>query len=292
VSTATLGPVPAFSQPPRQLAGTWPERVAAIVLLGLLAVVVFGPVLAPYGPDQLVGIPFSPPSSAFLLGTDTLGRDVLSRILYGGQTLVVVALVATLLAYVVGGTTGLAAAYLRGGADASLMRIIDLLIAFPPILLLLVLVSGAGHGAIGLTVGIAVAQFPAVARIVRAAALEVSVRGYVEAAVARGERARYVLFVEILPNIRATIAADFGSRFTISVLLVAALGFLGVGVQPPAPNWASMISENQNGLSLNPWASLAPALAIAALTVSSNLLADGVIRRNRGRAGAGAPASQ
>jgi ABC-type dipeptide/oligopeptide/nickel transport system permease subunit len=285
MSAAALAPADVSRS--RRMPGTWPERVAAVVLLGLFAAVALGPVLAPYGPDQLAGVPFSPPSTAFLLGTDTLGRDVLSRILNGGQNLVLVAFAATLLAYLAGGTIGLAAAYLGGVVDSLLMRLIDLLIAFPPILLLLVLVSGAGHGGFGLTVGIAAAQFPPVARIVRAAALEVRVRGYVEAAAARGERTRYVLFSEILPNIRSTVMADFGSRFTVSVLLVAALGFLGVGVQPPAPNWASMISENQDGLSLNPWAVVAPALVIAALTVSANLLADGVISRSRARQGTG-----
>ncbi len=266
----------------RRVPGTWPERGAAVVLALLVGVLVLGPTVAPHGADQLGGVPFSPPGGGYLLGTDSLGRDVLSRILDGGQTLVLVALIGTVVAYIVGATIGLVAAYVGGRVDFMLMRGIDLLMAFPPLLLILVLILGTGHGPVGLVIAIAVSQFPAVARIVRAASAEVATRGFVEAARARGERTRYVLFVEILPNIRGAVTADFGTRFTVSVLLVAALGFLGVGSEPPAPNWAEMISDNQSGLALNPWASIAPALVIGALTVSANLLADGVLRRSGG----------
>jgi peptide/nickel transport system permease protein len=265
----------------RVLPGTWPERIAALVLVVLIGMLVLGPALAPYGADQLQGVPYSQPGGGFLFGTDALGRDVLSRVLDGGQTLFVEALLGTLVAYVIGAAIGLAAAYLDGRIGFVLMRGIDLLMAFPPLLLILVLISGTGRGSVGLVIAIIVSQFPAVARIVRAAASEVSTRGFVDAARARGEGTPYMVIVEILPNIRATVMADFGSRFTLSVLLVAALGFLGVGAQPPAPNWAAMISDNVDGLSLNPWASLAPALIIAALTVSANLLADGAHRRSR-----------
>jgi peptide/nickel transport system permease protein len=266
----------------RRFPGSWSERIAACALVIIGVAVIFGPILAPYGPDVLVGIPYSPPSATFLLGTDDLGRDVLSRVLNGGQSLVLVALFATALAYVFGATIGLIAGYVRSMVDPILMRIVDLFIAFPPILFLLVLASGAGHSLVGLTLGIAIVQFPGVARIVRSASLEVSVRGYVEAAAARGESARHIVYREILPNIRATVIADAGTRFTISILLIAALSFLGFGQRPPAPDWASMISENQNGLALNLWAALVPALIIAAVTISVNILADGVVRRGRG----------
>jgi peptide/nickel transport system permease protein len=263
---------------PAAALASWRERLALAVLGLIVAVVLLGPYVAPHGPDSLIGIPFTGPGGSSVLGTDALGRDVLSRILGGGRSLVVVAGAATVLAYLVGAAAGLLAGYTRSLIDPLIMRFLDVIIAFPPILFLLVLASGAGHSLIGLTLGIAAVQFPGVARIVRSAALQVSVRGYVEAATARGEPARYVLFREILPNIRSIIVADAGPRLTISILLVAALSFLGFGQRPPAPDWASMISDNQPGLTLNPWAALAPALIIAALTVSLNILADAMVR--------------
>lgn len=262
---------------------SWPERLALIAFGLIVAMVLVGPYVAPHGPDTLIGVPYTGPSGSAWLGTDALGRDVLSRILDGGRSLVVVAVAATAAAYLVGAAAGLLAGYTRSLVDPIVMRLVDVVIAFPPILLLLVLASGAGHSLAGLTLGIAIVQFPGVARIVRSASLQASVRGYVEAATARGEPTAHVLFREILPNIRSTLVTDAGTRLTISILLVAALSFLGFGERPPAPDWASMISENQSGLALNPWAALAPALIIAALTISLNILADGVVRRRQAR---------
>jgi peptide/nickel transport system permease protein len=281
---AVLPPASAAPARPRRRApagwlATWPQRLALAAFGLIVAAVLIGPYVAPHPPDSLVGIPFTGPGHGALLGTDALGRDVLSRILNGGRSLVVVAAAATAAAYLAGVAAGLAAGYTRSLIDPVVMRLIDVVIAFPPLLLLLVLASGAGHSLIGLTLGIAVVQFPGVARITRSAALQVSVRGYVEAATARGEPTPHILVREILPNIRTTLVADAGTRLTISILLVAALSFLGFGERPPAPDWASMISENQAGLALNPWAALAPALVIAVLTVSLNILADGVVRR-------------
>ena len=288
--SAALAPAPA--RPRRRSAAgprsRWPERLALAAFGLIVAMVLIGPYVAPHGPDSLVGIPFTGPRSGALLGTDALGRDVLSRILDGGRSLVVVAVAATAAAYLVGAAAGLLAGYTRSLLDPVVMRLVDVVIAFPPILLLLVLASGAGHSLVGLTLGIAVVQFPGVARITRSASLQASVRGYVEAATARGEPTAHVLFREILPNIRTTLVADAGTRLTISILLVAALSFLGFGERPPAPDWASMISENQSGLALNPWAALAPALVIAILTVSLNVLADGVVRRRPAAAPAAA----
>ena len=287
-----MPPPPAPPRPPRRGAARslsrWPGRLALAAFGLIVAMVLIGPYLAPHGPDSLVGIPYSGPGGRALLGTDALGRDVLSRVLDGGRSLVLVAVAATAAAYLIGAAAGLLAGYTRSLVDPVVMRVVDLVIAFPPILLLLVLASGAGHSLVGLTLGIAVVQFPGVARITRSASLQASVRGYVEAATARGEPTAHVLFREILPNIRTTLVADAGTRLTISILLVAALSFLGFGERPPAPDWASMISENQSGLALNPWAALAPALVIAILTVSLNVLADGVVRRRPAAAPAAA----
>jgi peptide/nickel transport system permease protein len=152
----------------------------------------------------------------------------------------------------------------------------DVLLAFPPLLFLLVLATGFGSSAVALIVGIAIVHMPGVARIVRTAALEVSVRGYVEAAVARGDRLATILRREILPNIVGTIVADAGPRFTVSILLVAAVNFLGLGISPPTADWALMISENRGGITINALSVLVPALMIGILTVSLNMLADAI----------------
>jgi peptide/nickel transport system permease protein len=256
--------------------------LAAKVGLGITAVVLFialfGPFFAPHGPADIVGIPYQSPTSAFPLGTDFVGRDVLSRVLWGGRTVVGLAGLATVIAYVIGATIGLVAGYTRTLLDSTLMRMMDVILAFPAILLLLVLATGAGSSAAVLVLGIALVHIPGVARIIRTATAEAAVRGYVEAAVARGESMWSILFKEILPNLSGVIVADAGPRFTVSVLLVASVNFLGLGLQPPSADWALMISENREGLTIQPWALVAPAVLIALLTIGINTAADAVAR--------------
>jgi ABC-type dipeptide/oligopeptide/nickel transport system permease subunit len=257
-----------------------------MVALGAVLIFAFvGPFVAPYGAGEIVGLPYAAPSPDHPLGTDYLGEDVWSRLLLGGWTVIVLAGIGTLIAYVVGTTLGLVAAFDQGWPDSLIMRSVDVLLAIPPILFLLVLATGTGAGPVVVVLGIAIIQVPTVARVVRSAALEVSVRGYVEAATARGDKTRQILFREVLPNISGPIAADLGPRFTVSILLVAGLNFLGIGLTPPDANWAVMVSENTSGLRIQPLGVLAPALMIALLTVSANLVADGVVRQ-LGRAGA------
>jgi peptide/nickel transport system permease protein len=246
--------------------------------LFLLALIVIGPFFAPHDPAGIVGIPLQRPSGQFLLGTDGLGRDVLSRILWGGRSIVGLAVLATALAYLVGASIGLLAGYTRSIVDPLLMRAMDVLLAVPPLLLLLVLATGAGRSLVVLVLGVATVHVPSIARIVRAATQEVAVRGYVEAAVARGERTAAVLRREILPNVLGTVLADAGIRLTASILILASVNFLGLGRQPPAADWALMISENRGGITLQPWAVAVPALLIAFLTVAVNLVADAVAR--------------
>ena len=174
-----------------------------------------------------------------------------SRLLYGGRSVIGLALAATLLAYVIGLTIGLIAGYTRSRADPMLMRTVDVMLAFPPLLFLLVLITGAGTGTAVLIIGVAAIQAPGISRIVRTATLEVSVRGYVEAAVARGERSIAVVVREVLPNILAPVLVDAGLRFTYSILIIASVNFLGLGLQPPNSDWALMISENRQYISLN-----------------------------------------
>jgi peptide/nickel transport system permease protein len=240
--------------------------VAAICLIALA-----GPIVARYSPTELAAQPYASPSAHFPLGTDFLGRDVLSRLLWGGRVLMALAALATLLAYLVGGTIGLVAGYSHSWPDAILMRSMDILLAFPAVLFLLILTTGIGTGVTTLLLGITLVQIPGIARVVRSATLQVAVRGYVEAAIVRGDSLYRVVTRELLPNIRGTIAADLGPRLTISILLVATLNYLGLGLQPPTADWALMMGENRSGLTIQPWAVVAPAVFIALLTVSLNI---------------------
>jgi peptide/nickel transport system permease protein len=262
-------------------ASSWPARAGLVVASFMLLIALFGPFIAPHSPTALLGAPFAGPSSRFPLGTDFLGRDVLSRVLWGGRTVVLLAGVATVIGYLVGASIGLAAGYRAGATDAIMMRAMDVLLAFPPILLLLVLAAGFGANPVALIAGIALIHIPGIARILRAATQDASVRGYVEAAAARGERTGAILYREILPNVWPSIAADAGPRFTVSILLVAAINFLGLGIRPPTADWALMISENRVGLTIQPLSVAVPAAMIAILTISINLVAD-AFARSRG----------
>ncbi len=249
----------------------------AIVVL-VVAVALLGPYLAPHTPTATVGPPLQSASGAFPFGTDETGRDVLSRVLWGGRSLLGLALASTALAYLLGAAIGLTAGYSRTLVDPLLMRTVDVLLAFPPLLFLLVLIAGAGQSQGVLIAGVAVIQAPQISRVVRAATLEVSVRGYVEAAVARGERAPAVIAREVLPNILGPVLVDAGLRFTYSILIVSSVIYLGLGLEPPSSNWALMISENREFISINPLSVIAPAAMIALLTIGVNLMGDAIAR--------------
>lgn len=263
-----------FSRPPYRVS----RRIGPFLCLTVLLIAVLGPLTAPFGPSELVCAPFAPPSVDFLLGCDFVGRDTLSRVLHGGISVISLAGAAFVLAYAVGVAIGLVAGYSRAAASLLLMRAMDVLLAFPPLLLLLLLATGLGPSVSGIVVGVALIHLPAIARIVRAATLQVSVRGYVEAAVSRGDPLLYIVGREILPNIAGPIAADAGPRLTVSILLIAGLNFLGLGLQPPTADWAVMITENRPGLRLNAWPTIAPAVLLAVFTIGVNLLADAAVR--------------
>jgi ABC-type dipeptide/oligopeptide/nickel transport system permease subunit len=240
--------------------------LGAVILISLI-----GPYLAPDDPARVVGIPYA---SHGLLGTDGLGRDVLSRVLWGGRSLVLTAIVATVLGYALGLSTGLFCGLNRTWAGALAMRGVDVLLAFPPLILLLVVATGAGHSTLALILAVAVIHLPSIARIVRSAVLEQRSRAFVEAAVVRGETSVSIMRRELVPNIMRPLLADGGLRLTWSILLIASVSFLGLGAQPPDANWALMISENRPGLEFAPWGVVAPAIMIALLTVGVNLVAD------------------
>ena len=253
--------------------------VGLAVLVFVLLVALFGPFVAPHSPARPIGIPYEGPSAEALLGTDFLGRDVLSRVLWGGRSVIALAGLSVLLAYTGGLVVGLAAGYSRGLLDPILMRSADVLLSLPALLFLLVLVTGLGSSRTVLVVGVALIQMPLVARIIRSATQTQSIRGFVEAAAARGERTSAILGRELLPNIVPTIAADVGLRLTYAIILVASVNFLGLGLQPPDADWGLMVSENRSGLNLNPLAVLAPATMIALLTIAVNMVGDAVARQ-------------
>jgi peptide/nickel transport system permease protein len=275
VNTASSG-VPALRR--LSVSRTWSARIGigGLVVLGLLALI--GPYVSPHAPEAIVGAPVAPPSGAYPFGTDLLGRDVLSRALWGGRALLAYALLATFLAYLIGAAIGMLAGFLRGVVGSTIMRIVDILLVFPPLLLLLLLISGLGTSMYVVVLGIVALHVPSIARIVNSATLETSVRGFVEAAVARGESIRYILGREIFPNIIGTIAADAGPRVTVSIFLIAGLNFLGLGIQPPAADWALMITENRQAISVQPWAVAVPVILIAAITLALNLTSDAIAR--------------
>ncbi len=252
--------------------------LGAGIVVFVVLVAMFGRYFAPHDPSAPIGVPLSDASSDAWLGTDFLGRDVFSRLLYGGRSVILIALAATLLAYAVGLGIGLIAGYSRSYLDPVLMRSVDVLLAFPPLLLLLILITGAGTSVGVLIIGVAIIQAPAISRIVRTATQVEAVRAYVEAAIARGERPLAILGREVMPNIMAPILVDSGLRFTFSILIIASVNFLGLGLQPPSPDWALMISENREYISVNVLAVLAPAAMIALLTIGINLTGDGIAR--------------
>jgi len=261
-----------------RFARSWSARVGIVLALGVVGAALLGPLVAPYGPSEISGVPYTGPGNGHWLGTDTLGRDILARLLWGGRSLVANAVAATLIAYGIGVSIGLVAGYSRRLADTLLMRTMDVILSFPPLLLLLLLATGAGRSAAILVLGIALTHIPGIARIVRTATLEVSTRGYVEAAVARGESTVALLRREVLPNVLGVILADAGVRLTGSIILLASVNFLGLGPQPPAADWALMVSENRSAITLQAWAVAAPAAMIAALAIAANLISDGVAR--------------
>jgi ABC-type dipeptide/oligopeptide/nickel transport system permease subunit len=260
-----------------RFARTGPGAIGLVLLVIVLLLVLIGPFFAPHAPAESLGLPGASPDGSYWLGTDKLGRDVLSRTLWGGRSVVALALAATAACYAIGLLVGVTAGYNRR-LEGPLMRTVDVVRAFPPLLFFLIIVTGLGQAVWVLILGVTVVQAPGIARLTHTAAKEVSLRAYVEAAVARGERSPSIIRREILPNISSPLIADAGLRFTFSVLLVASVNFLGLGLEPPRSDWGLMVSENRDILTLNPWAVFAPAALIALLTIAVNLVGDSVSR--------------
>ncbi len=216
------------------------------------------------------------PSSTAWLGTDDRGRDIYSRLVIGARQVMTIAPFSILLGAVVGILLGLAAGYYGKWIDEILMRILDALIAFPIIVALVVIVSSLGASRWTVIVAIAVASVPGVARLARSLTLDLRTRDYVQAARLRGENPLYIMVREIFPNASGPIIIDLTLRVGYAVFAIATLGFLGLGLPPPTPDWGTMVAEGRNFVTQNPWASVFPAVAIASLVVGLNLMADGI----------------
>jgi peptide/nickel transport system permease protein len=249
------------------------------ILMGfVVAVAVVGPFISRTSPTAFVVAPFSGPAPGDPLGGDALGRDVLARVLAGGWLLLLMAAAATLFGIVIGGAAGISAAYLRGRADTLIMRSVDVLLAFPSLVLALMLVSIIGPKVWLIVLAVGLSHAPQVARVLRASTLDISERDFVKAVELQGVKPRVIMAQEILPNLITPLTVEAGLRLTYSIIIIAGLSFLGFGQPPPAPNWGLMINENRIGMQLNPWAVLAPAALIALLTVGTNTFSDAVAR--------------
>jgi ABC-type dipeptide/oligopeptide/nickel transport system permease subunit len=254
-------------------------RVGFALFIIAIGIAIFGRYFAPYSPLDTLGIPGAPPGNGHLLGLDFIGRDVLSRALYGGRSTLFLAGLATLITYLVGGTIGLVAGFSDSVLDPILMRSIDVLLTVPALLVILLLVTAFGAGSFVLVAATSLVLLPGVARIVRSATMGVCTRGYVEAAIARGDSTPAILRREVLPNISGVITADLGLRFSWGIILIASVNFLGIGIQPPTPDWGLMVSENRVVLASNPLAIIAPAILLGVLIVGVNLMSDAYTRQ-------------
>jgi peptide/nickel transport system permease protein len=244
----------------------------------VVLVAIIGPFVAPNSPDALVTLAFGKPSGQFLLGGDFLGRDVLSRVLNGGWVLLIMAVCATFLGIIGGAAAGVSAAYLRGISDGIIMRTVDVILSFPQLVFALLLLSLLGPKLWLITLAVGVSHAPQVARVLRSATLDLSERDFVKAAELQGMRPAKVMWKEILPNLVSPLTVEAGLRLTYSIVIMAGLAFLGFGAPPPNANWGTMINENRDGLSLNPWAVIVPALLIALLTIGTNSFTDAFAR--------------
>lgn len=245
----------------------------AVTML-VVAFAILAPFLAPYGENETAGPPYAADG---LFGTDYLGQDVLSRVMHGGQSVLLISVLATLLGMVLGVLIGVVAAYVGGWWDEIIMRLNDVLLAFPQILLALVVLTALKDPASWvIIVLVGASHAPRVARVSRGVALGIVSRDFVVAAEALGEKRSRVIVAEVLPNMIGPLLAEAGLRLTYSIGVVAALGFLGFASDPGSANWGQMMNENRLGLATQSWSVLAPVLMIAIFTIATNLMADGL----------------
>jgi peptide/nickel transport system permease protein len=255
---------------PAALAGT-------IIFCVFLFLAIFGPWVAPYDyQEQSAKVRLDAPTLVHPFGTDQFGRDIFSRIVVGTRNIFLLGGFGTLIAVVVGTAIGLASGYMGGTGDEVTMRLLDVLLSFPSLLLAMVLLAAVGPSNLNIVFVVAVLYIPMVARVVRSMVLDLKNKEFVEAARVRGEKRSYILFREILPNSLPPLLVEASMRFSYSIFLVASLGYLGLGVQPPSPDWGLQINEARNFFTIAPWVLLFPACTIAVLVIATNLMSDGL----------------
>lgn len=252
----------------------WSARIGLAMILINVAAAFLAPVISPYTETEIVGDVWMPMSSDHLMGTDHLGRDLFTRMVYGARNTIAIAFLTTMLSFIVGIVLGFFAATLGGWTDLTLSRIIDIMMAFPTLIFALMALSIVGTSVTALILVIALLDSTRVFRLSRAVAMDIAVMEYVEAARLRGERIWWLMRQEILPNAMPPLVAEFGLRFCFVFLFIAALSFLGLGIQPPTADWGGMVRENAGAITFGIFIPLWPAAAIAFLTVGVNLIVD------------------
>ncbi len=260
----------------------WSARFGMAVILVYVLAAVFAPVIAPYGETEIVGAEYELWGEEFPLGTDSLGRDMLSRLIYGARNTVGIAFLTTLLAFLIGSIAGLLASTLRGWIDQLLGRTVDVLMAIPSLIFALLILTIIGTSVINMILVIAILDSTRVFRLTRAVSMNVVVMDFVESARLRGEGLWWIMRREILPNIAAPLVAEFGLRFCFVFLTISALSFLGLGIQPPTADWGSMVRDNATLISYGDITPMIPAGAIALLTVGVNFVVDWFLHKTSG----------
>ncbi len=257
-------------------------KIGLGMVLIIAAIAIFGPLIAPHGPADFIGLPNTGPSGAARFGTDHLGQDVWSRFLDGGREILLLATAATLLGLAIGTSLGLLAAYSKGALDDVLMRSMDVILAFPSIMLALVAIATLGASAWLIILAVGLTNVPRVARVTRAAAQPIVERDFVAAAEAIGVPRWRILFGEILPNVLSPLMVEASLRLTYSIGLIAGLAFLGFTPNPNGADWGLMIQENQIALVVQPWGVVLPIIAVALLTMGTGMVGDGIARAAAG----------
>jgi len=283
MADATWDGLKTFADTIRRLCASRAALISLVILLFWLAMSIIGPLVAPYNPNSHnLRERFAAPSLHHLCGTDRFGRDEFSRIVLGSRTVFLLAASSTLVSLVIGTFVGLASGYAGGAADEIIMRFTDVLMSFPSLLFAMLMLGIMGPSFIGVVIVIAIVFFPRIARVVRSVVLDLKTKEFVEAAKVRGESGLYIMFVEIFPNTLGPLGVEAAVRFGYAIFTSASLGFLGLGVQPPTPDWGLMMSDAQAYITTAPWMAVFPAIAIATLTVAVNFLSDAIRKLESG----------
>ena len=260
----------------------WASRLGLFVVSGFGFCAIFAPWLAPYGQSEIVGDVWEPLFGKFIFGTDQIGRDMLSMLIYGARNMIALALLTTGCAFGLGSLLGFLAATMGGWVDQVLSRFVDVVISIPTLIFALIVLSATGTSISALVIVIAIIYAMLVYRIARAVAMDIEVMEYVEVARLRGEGLWWIMRKEILPNALTPLAAEFGLRFCFVFLLISGLSFLGLGLQPPLADWGSMVRGNADGIAWGYMHPLVPATCIALLTIGINLIVDSVVQKASG----------